>query len=247
MGCGSAMSNVPSVNKAKQSAGKIFEITDQRSTLDVRRTTANEIKEVKEGRIEFKDVDFKYPSRTTKIFNQFNMEIPANYKIALVGHSGCGKSTITNLLLRFYHTQGGQILIDGEPIENYNVGSLREQIGFVQQEPILFNRSIKDNVLYGKLDADNAKVRKVCEMANALTFIESNIEDLDKEKRVHKIKEDLTNEIDVICKKYPSFIQFKEKLLSKSNDVLDLLLQVFTKSDAKAMEIFSKDPRSLVL
>lgn len=116
MGAGSSMSNVPSVNKAKQSAGKIFEITDERSTLDVRSATDTQIKEVKEGKIEFKNVDFKYPSRTTKIFNEFNMEIPANYKIALVGHSGCGKSTITNLLLRFYHTQGGEILIDGEPI-----------------------------------------------------------------------------------------------------------------------------------
>lgn len=116
MGAGSSMSNVPSVNKAKQSAGKIFEITDERSTLDVRSATDTQIKEVKEGKIEFKSVDFKYPSRTTKIFSEFNMEIPANYKIALVGHSGCGKSTITNLLLRFYHTQGGEILIDGEPI-----------------------------------------------------------------------------------------------------------------------------------
>jgi len=114
-------------------------------------------------------VDFKYPSRTTKIFENFSMEIPATFKIALVGHSGCGKSTITNLLLRFYHTMNGKILIDDEPIENYNVNCLREQIGFVQQEPVLFNRTIKENILYGKLDADNAKIRKVCEMANALT------------------------------------------------------------------------------
>jgi len=132
MGAGSSMSNVPSVKKAKEAAGKIFEITDERSTLDVRRATEEQIKEVKEGKIEFKNVDFKYPSRTTKIFDKFNMEIPATFKIALVGHSGCGKSTITNLLLRFYHTLAGEILIDGVPIENYNVGSLREQIGFVQ-------------------------------------------------------------------------------------------------------------------
>jgi ATP-binding cassette subfamily B (MDR/TAP) protein 1 len=183
-GAGSAMSNVPSVKKARESAEKIFDITDEKSTLDVRETTKEQLTEIKEGKIVFKDVDFKYPSRSTKIFNQFNMEIPATFKIALVGHSGCGKSTITNLLLRFYHTHAGKILIDDEPIENYNVGKLREQIGFVQQEPVLFNRTIKENVLYGNLDADNAKIRKVCEMANALTFIESNIEDLDKEKRI---------------------------------------------------------------
>lgn len=174
------------------------------------------------------------------------MEIPATFKIALVGHSGCGKSTITNLLLRFYHTLAGQILIDGEPIENYNVGSLREQIGFVQQEPVLFNRSIKENILYGKLDADNAKIRKVCEMANALTFIESNIEDLDKEKRAQKIKQELTAEIDSVCAAYPSFVAIKEALLAKSDEVLDLLLQVFTKSDAKALATLARDPRSLL-
>jgi hypothetical protein len=83
-------------------------------------------------------------------------------------------------------------------------------------------------------------------MANALTFIESNIEDLEEDKRIQKIKDDLTAEIEVICKKYPSFCLFKDKLLSKSNDLLDLLLQVFTKSDAKAMELFSKDPSSLL-
>jgi ATP-binding cassette, subfamily B (MDR/TAP), member 1 len=107
MGAGSSMSNVPSVTKAKESAVKIFNITDEKSTLDVRNATESQIKQVKEGKIVFKDVDFKYPSRTTPIFDKFNMEIPATFKIALVGHSGCGKSTITNLLLRFYHTQAG--------------------------------------------------------------------------------------------------------------------------------------------
>jgi ABC-type multidrug transport system fused ATPase/permease subunit len=199
MGAGSSMSNVPSVKKAKESAVKIFNITDEKSTLDVRNALEGQIKEVKEGKIVFKDVDFKYPSRTTPIFDKFNMEIPATFKIALVGHSGCGKSTITNLLLRFYHTQAGQILIDDEPIENYDVGLLREQIGFVQQEPVLFNRTIKENIIYGKLDADNARIRKVCEMANALTFIESNIEDLDKDKRILKIKSDLAAELTNIC------------------------------------------------
>jgi ABC-type multidrug transport system fused ATPase/permease subunit len=198
-GAGGALSNVPSVSKAKESAVKIFNITDEKSTLDVRNALAGQIKEVKEGKIVFKDVDFKYPSRTTPIFDKFNMEIPATFKIALVGHSGCGKSTITNLLLRFYHTQAGQILIDDEPIENYDVGLLREQIGFVQQEPVLFNRTIKENIIYGKLDADNARIRKVCEMANALTFIESNIEDLDKDKRILKIKSDLAAELTNIC------------------------------------------------
>jgi ABC-type multidrug transport system fused ATPase/permease subunit len=123
------------------------------------------------------------------------MVIPASYKIALVGHSGCGKSTITNLLLRFYHIHSGEILIDGKPIQQYDVNELRQQIGFVQQEPVLFNKTIKENILYGDLEADNAKIRKVCEMANALTFIESNIEDLDADQKKEKIIENLKQEI----------------------------------------------------
>jgi ABC-type multidrug transport system fused ATPase/permease subunit len=78
-----------------------------------------------------------------------NMTIPAYKKIALVGHSGCGKSTITNLLLRFYEINGGTIKIDGIDIRDYNVKALRQQIGFVMQEPLLFNTTIKENILYG--------------------------------------------------------------------------------------------------
>jgi ABC-type multidrug transport system fused ATPase/permease subunit len=77
------------------------------------------------------------------------MVIPETFKIALVGASGCGKSTITNLLLRFYDIQSGKILIDGKDIKDYNIKNLRRQIGFVMQEPILFNQSIKENILYG--------------------------------------------------------------------------------------------------
>ena len=86
------------------------------------------------------------------------MNIPAGKKIGLVGHSGCGKSTITNLLLRFYDFQSGQILIDEKPIQDYDISKLRKQIGYVMQEPILFNTSIKENILYGKPDASDAKV-----------------------------------------------------------------------------------------
>ena len=109
------------------------------------------------------------------------LTIPATKKIALVGHSGCGKSTMSNLLLRLYDVTGGQILIDGVDIRDYNVKELRKQIGIVMQEPLLFNTTIKENILYGNDKADDAKVRQVAQMANALQFIESNIEDLEKE------------------------------------------------------------------
>ena len=123
--------------------------------------------------------------------DDLNLKIPATQKIALVGHSGCGKSTITNLLLRFYNVKTGEILIDGHNIDEYDVKTLRQQIGYVMQEPVLFNASIKENVLYGDPNASDEQILKVCEMANALTFIESNVEDLEKEQRQEKMRNEL--------------------------------------------------------
>lgn len=168
MGAGMSMSNIPSIQRAKASAKTVFEVMDEKSELDVREGSLAPIQEVKHGEIKFVNVNFSYPSRAQKVLDNLNMSIPATFKIALVGGSGCGKSTITNLLLRFYNIQSGQILIDGEDITKYNVQNLRRQIGFVMQEPILFNQSIKDNILYGEPGASNEDIRRVCEQANAL-------------------------------------------------------------------------------
>lgn len=102
IGAGFSISNVPSANQAKESAQKIFAIMDEESTLDVRDQKGKTI-EVQDGKIEMRNVTFKYPSREQKVLDNFRMIIPAGKKIGLVGHSGCGKSTITNLLLRFYN------------------------------------------------------------------------------------------------------------------------------------------------
>ena len=134
-----------------------------------------------------------------------NLKIPATMKIALVGHSGCGKSTMANLLLRLYDLTGGKLLIDGVDIREYNVRELRKQIGIVMQEPLLFNTTIKENILYGNDQADDAKVRQVAQMANALQFIESNIEDLDKEDVQKEIVKRLTEKINAEKDKYSSF------------------------------------------
>lgn len=125
MGAGIAMSNVPSVQKAKNSASNIFAIIDEKSTLDVREQVAGKKNVVEHGEIVFKDVTFSYPTRQATVLKDFYMCIPATQKIALVGHSGCGKSTITNLILRFYNTQKGAIEIDGTDIVDYDVKALR--------------------------------------------------------------------------------------------------------------------------
>ena len=132
MSVGAHAANVPSIKKAQASAIPVFSIIDEVSTLDVRKPAHRDIKHVEDGKIVFKDVTFKYPSRIhQKVMDKFNIEIPAGAKIALVGHSGCGKSTLTNILLRFYNIDEGKILIDDKNFENYDVLALREQIGYV--------------------------------------------------------------------------------------------------------------------
>lgn len=134
-------------------------------------------------------MSFKYPTRDHTVLDKFNLHIPANAKIALVGHSGCGKSTVTNLILRFYDILSGQIAIDGIDIRNYNVKQLRKQIGFVMQEPVLFDQTIKENILYGNDQAKDSDVYRCAELANALTFIESDIEKMEKGARMKKYKQ----------------------------------------------------------
>jgi len=162
LGTGISLSSAPSIAKAKVAAGKIFEIVDEPSRIDTRSESG--LKEIKHGEIEFVNAQFQYPSRTQKVLDNMNLKIRATMKVALVGHSGCGKSTTANLLLRLYELTGGKLLIDGIDIKDYNIRELRKQIGskqigIVMQEPLLFNTTIKENILYGNENADDAKVR----------------------------------------------------------------------------------------
>lgn len=92
----------------------------------------------------------------------------------MVGESGCGKSTFVNLLMRFYDVDSGEILLDGVNIKDYNLHDLRRAVSLVMQEPIIFNYSILENILYGDLDASNEQVHSACQLSNSLEFIENN-------------------------------------------------------------------------
>ncbi|KZY83077.1 lipid ABC transporter permease/ATP-binding protein, partial [Oleiphilus sp. HI0071] len=124
------------------------------------------------GRIEFKDVRFRYPTSEQDVLKQFNLTIEPGQTVALVGRSGSGKSTVANLLPRFYEPSAGSIELDGVPLADYTLRSLRDQIGLVTQHVTLFNDTIANNIAYGNLKgAPESELQAVATKANALDFI----------------------------------------------------------------------------
>ncbi len=125
---------------------------------------------VTRGEIRFDHVTFAYGG-TTKVIDDLSLTIRPGEKIGLVGRSGAGKSTIVNLLLRFYDTESGRILIDGQDIAHATQESLRASIGMVTQDTSLLHRSVRDNILYGRPDADDADMEAAARRAEAADFI----------------------------------------------------------------------------
>ena len=126
------------------------------------------------GAIHFSNIDFAYPEQEqSTLFSKFNLEVKPGEKIGLVGPSGGGKTTVTMLLLRFVDVGAGVISIDGQDISSVTQQSLRHAIAYVPQEPMMFHRSIADNIRYGRLEATDQEVIKAAKQANAHEFIES--------------------------------------------------------------------------
>jgi ATP-binding cassette subfamily B (MDR/TAP) protein 1 len=124
------------------------------------------------GRIEFKNVSFRYPSRANYVFKDMSFVIEAGKKVAFVGQSGRGKSTVIALVLRFYDIQKGEILLDGVSIKDIDIHYLRSLFGLVSQEPFLFNNSIKYNITYNSYNVPEQKVQEAAVISNAIHFIE---------------------------------------------------------------------------
>ena len=148
-------------------AERVFEILEVQNPI-VDREDAKVINSFEKG-IEIKNVTFAYNEDV--VLKNFSLDIPKGKTIALVGQSGSGKSTIANLLTRFYDVNQGEVLIDGENIKNINMHSLRDQMGLVTQDSIMFNGSIADNVKLGKLDANDEEIITALKIANAYEFV----------------------------------------------------------------------------
>ncbi|HHF3959772.1 TPA: ABC transporter ATP-binding protein [Haemophilus influenzae] len=126
--------------------------------------------QVKQGEIKFNDITFAYDP-TKPLLNHFNLTIKPGEKVGLIGRSGAGKSTIVNLLLRFYEAQQGEITIDGQNVLNVQQESLRSQIGLVTQDTSLLHRSVRDNIIYGRPNATDEEMVLAAERAEAADFI----------------------------------------------------------------------------
>ena len=198
IGAGQAQQHGPSAGKGIEAAWKIYDIIDEPSSIDPFEVNRREIiadnTNIK-GEIEFKNVWFRYPTRKDQwILKGLSMKIHRNECVGLVGQSGGGKSTIIQLIYRFYEPQRGEIFVDGVNIKNYNIKSLRAQFGLVQQEPVLFNYTVRENICYAKEDASIKEILSAAQIANAAKFIEDAEEEKEQKQFPDSAMEPLRNE-----------------------------------------------------
>jgi ATP-binding cassette, subfamily B, bacterial len=128
---------------------------------------------IEDGRVEFDNVTFQYGSHATPLYKDFAVTIPAGQRVGLVGHSGSGKTTFVKLIQRLYDVTGGKILVDGNDIRDMTQASLRGQIATVQQDPVLFHRSLAENIAYARPGATRQEIIEAAKLASAHDFIDA--------------------------------------------------------------------------
>ncbi|KAG6517603.1 hypothetical protein ZIOFF_020999 [Zingiber officinale] len=192
VGISQSSSYAPDSSKAKSASASIFAILDRKSKIDPSNDSGMTLENSK-GNIELQHVSFRYPTRPDiQIFQDLCLTIPSGkyqnilahisdmktvicpQTVALVGESGSGKSTVVSLLQRFYDPDSGEILLDGIEIKKLQLRWLRQQMGLVSQEPVLFNDTIRANIAYGKEgNVTEAEIIAAAELSNAHKFISS--------------------------------------------------------------------------
>ena len=162
--------NVRQIQRTINDMDDVLEFRD--ADIDVAdRADATELK-VSRGRIVFDAITFRYKAARSPVYEHFSLEIPAGQRVGLVGHSGAGKSTFVKLIQRLYDLDEGHILIDGQDIAAVTQASLRQAVGLVPQDPILFHRSLAENIAYGRPGATHDEIREAARLAHAAEFIE---------------------------------------------------------------------------
>ncbi|XP_054993641.1 ATP-dependent translocase ABCB1 isoform X3 [Sorex araneus] len=168
---GQATPSIEAFANARGAAYEIFKIIDNKPNIDSFSKSGYKPDNIK-GNLEFKNVHFSYPSRKDiQILKGLNLKVQSGQTVALVGNSGCGKSTTVQLLQRLYDPTDGMVTIDGQDIRSINVRYLREIIGVVSQEPVLFATTIAENIRYGRENVTMDEIEKAVKEANAYDFI----------------------------------------------------------------------------
>ncbi|XP_008794734.2 ABC transporter B family member 20-like [Phoenix dactylifera] len=163
----------PYILKRRKSLTSVFEIIDREPKIDPDDNTGLKPPNVY-GSIELRNVDFCYPTRPeVMVLSNFSLKVNGGQTIAVVGVLGSGKSTIISLIERFYDPVAGQVLLDGRDLKLFNLRWLRSHMGLVQQEPIIFSTTIRENIIYARHNATEAEVKEAARIANAHHFISS--------------------------------------------------------------------------
>ena len=187
MGIGLTAPNIKVIQESCTATSDYFTLYEREPQMDYSQSFEKPPREQVMGRIEMKNIKFIYPSDPNKrvILEGLNLNFEPGKKVALVGESGCGKSTTVNLIERLYEATEGEILIDGLDIKKYDIKYLRSLIGYVQQEPVLFNKSIRENLIFGRAeelkqlgDIDEL-IQNACDESYATEFISKLPDQLD--------------------------------------------------------------------
>ena len=178
--------NLKIIQESAIASSDYFTLYEREPQMDFSQSIEKPPRDQVQGRIEFKNVNFIYPSDPNKrlILKDLNLTIEPGKKVALVGESGCGKSTTVNLIERLYEATSGEVLIDGMDIKRYDLPYLRSLIGYVQQEPVLFNKPIRDNVIFGRDEL-------VRELGDPDTLVQNAIEESYASEFINETKEGL--------------------------------------------------------
>ncbi|HDB8868437.1 TPA: SAV1866 family putative multidrug efflux ABC transporter [Staphylococcus aureus] len=223
------------------SMDRVFQLIDE--DYDIKNGVGAQPIEITQGRIDIDHVSFQYNDNEAPILKDINLSIEKGETVAFVGMSGGGKSTLINLIPRFYDVTSGQILIDGHNIKDFLTGSLRNQIGLVQQDNILFSDTVKENILLGRPTATDEEVVEAAKMANAHDFIMNLPQGYDTEvgERGVKLSGGQKQRLSIarIFLNNPPIL-----ILDEATSALDLESESIIQ---EALDVLSKDRTTLIL
>ena len=235
------VSSFTTLTQSFASIDRVFQLMDE--DYDIKNGIGAKPIEIKKGQIDLKNVSFKYNDNELEVLHDINLTINKGETVAFVGMSGGGKSTLISLIPRFYDVTSGEILVDGNNVKDFLTGSLRNQIGLVQQDNILFSDTVKENILLGRPDATDDEIVEAAKMANAHDFIMNLPEGYDTEvgERGVKLSGGQKQRLSIarIFLNNPPIL-----ILDEATSALDLESEAIIQ---EALDVLSKDRTTLIV